>query len=286
MKGTLHGVDGTFSGELSAATGTFAGDLNAAGGTFAGNLSAAGGTFKGELSAATGKFKGIVQAAGFQDLSGRDMLNDDYQFTSEYLDVLGLNVGNGNLVIDSAGNISMKGDITMTNGSISWDKVNTDPVASNAASTAASAGQGAAAAYGMASAANTAAVNAETIARQIAAGTFSGGTFIDGTKIYSPEIYTNTLALIPRTTGGSTEGTGGLLMSGYFNSTLYQMFRIHYASDGYTPWNYIGSPAGAYVKWNFSISEFGTSTGTIRFFGNIDFTKATVSGINDVAVFA
>lgn len=35
----------------------------------------------------------------------------------------GLNVGNGNLVIDGTGNVSLKGNITMTGGTISWDKV-------------------------------------------------------------------------------------------------------------------------------------------------------------------
>jgi hypothetical protein len=185
--------------------------------------------------------------------------------------VLGLNVGNGNLVIDSAGNISMRGNITMTNGSISWDNVNTDPVASGAAQTAAGAVQGAAAAYSMAGAANTAAVNAETIARQIAAGTFSGGTFIDGMKIYSPEIYANEFKIIPRTSGTDMSSFS---IWGFIDNKLWEMFKLYHYGLSYVNFE---SPAGSYARWNFPQTEF---------LGKIDFSNATVTGLSSTAVFA
>ncbi|MDR1330004.1 MAG: hypothetical protein LBK23_10440 [Oscillospiraceae bacterium] len=208
--------------------------------------------------------------------------------------MLGLNVGNGNLVIDSAGNISMKGDITMTNGSISWDKVNTDPVASGAAQTAAGAVQGAAAAYGMASAANTAAVNAETIARQIAAGEFaaSGTTFIDHRKIYSPEIYANTFTVVPSTTGNTT---GGFEIMGYWgtNPTPLPVFQLYYYASSSAPYiNFTSGDLGAYANWLFPSTSFsravsfsGTNS-SVSFSGKVSFAGATVTGLNNVAVFA
>lgn len=61
----------------------FNGTLEGADGTFSGELKAATGTFKGELSAATGSFKGTI--------SGGD-----------------INIGNGNFVVDSAGNLTAK----------------------------------------------------------------------------------------------------------------------------------------------------------------------------------
>jgi|GEM_PF-3500375 len=70
----------------------------------------------------------------------------------------------GNLTATSA-NIS--GNINMTSGTISWANINSDPVATGAASTANS---------------------ALSVAAAIANGTYSGGTFISGNQIYSPTI--------------------------------------------------------------------------------------------------
>lgn len=77
------------------------------------------------------------------------------------------------LGIDSTtGNIKVTGNITMTGGTISWSNVNSDPVATNAASTATS---------------------ALSITQQIANGTYTGGTFISNNTIYSPNIYGATI---------------------------------------------------------------------------------------------
>lgn len=52
------------------------------------------------------------------------MMNGDYQFTASYLNLNGLNVGNGNFVVDASGNVSIKGSITMAAGSyIDWSLV-------------------------------------------------------------------------------------------------------------------------------------------------------------------
>jgi hypothetical protein len=238
LKGTLHGVDGTFSGELSAAT---------------------------------GRFTGVVQAADFQDSFGRSMLVNkdsptDYKFDADYLSLLGLDVGNGNLIIDSGGNISMRGNITMTGGSISWGNVNTDPATTNAASTAASA-------YSLAYGANSAAANAaaaaatsEALARRIANGTFSGGTFIDGQNIYSPTIYANEFVVNPRT---SSLPPPSFSIFGTFNSRQNYSFRLRYYA-GDAAYVIFESPGQAYAQWNFPYTYFS---------GNIDFSRASVYGI-------
>lgn len=92
-----------------------------------GTLEGCDGTFSGELVAASGRFKGVVQASDYQDLSGRSMLTSSYKFSPTYLELRGLTINNGSkntLVIDSAGNITMDGNITLSSGSkINWNTV-------------------------------------------------------------------------------------------------------------------------------------------------------------------
>ena len=103
-----------------------------------GTLEGCDGKFSGELVAASGRFKGIVQASDYQDLNGRSMLTSSYKFSPTYLELRGLTISNGSkntLVIDSAGNITMDGNITLGSGSrINWNTVTqlgTNPQISN-----------------------------------------------------------------------------------------------------------------------------------------------------------
>lgn len=104
-----------FRGKICAESGYFKGELRAATGTFSGELKAATGTFSGDISAASGTFKGTIQASRYLDTSGRDMMSGG-KFTSDYLDVRGLNVNN-RFIVDSNGNVTIRG------GSISWEVV-------------------------------------------------------------------------------------------------------------------------------------------------------------------
>ena len=62
------------------------------------------------------------------------MMNGAYEFTADYLNLNGINVGNGNFVVDSSGNVSMRGSITMAAGSsINWALVNETNVGSSSA---------------------------------------------------------------------------------------------------------------------------------------------------------
>ncbi len=78
----------------------------------------------GDIFANKGTFKGTVYGASFQDRYGNSMMNGNYEFTAGYLNLNGINVGNGNFVVDSSGNVSVRGNITMAWGSsINWANV-------------------------------------------------------------------------------------------------------------------------------------------------------------------
>lgn len=68
----------------------------------------------GTLYANNGKFKGTIRASKYLDDKGKEMMTAG-KWKADYLDVTGLNVGDGKLIIDSNGNITLK------NGTITWD---------------------------------------------------------------------------------------------------------------------------------------------------------------------
>lgn len=88
----------------------------------------------GDLYAKNGMFSGTVSGASFRDRAGNSMMNSSYEFTADYLNLNGINVGNGNFVVDSSGNVSIKGSITMAAGSsINWALVSEQNTAQSAA---------------------------------------------------------------------------------------------------------------------------------------------------------
>ena len=223
-----------------------------------GTLEGCDGKFSGELVAASGRFKGVVQASSFQDLSGREMLTADYKFGADYLELKGLNVNN-NFIVDSRGNVSIRGNITMTGGTISWANINeTGSAAYKAAQNAQSAANTA-----LAEAYNAAddAYAAEKIAKQIANGKYSNGTFINGRELYSPTIYATEFRVIPENVG---DDVGGYILCGYYGSRLFEMMKIGYfASDA--PYVVFDSPCSAYANWDFPWTYFS---------GHLDFSSA------------
>lgn len=114
-------------------------------------------------------------------------------------------------------------------GSISWDKVNSDPSISTAQNTA--------------NTANGTANTAKTIAEQIAKGEYTGGTFIDGKNIYSPSIKG----------GNITIGTGNSIFKADSNG-------IYLGSGAYASAPFKVSPEGNLIATNARIS--GTITGS------------------------
>ena len=252
LKGTLHGVDGTFSGELQAAT---------------------------------GKFKGIVQASEFQDLVGNSMLTSDYKFDPDYLELKGLTIKNGDtptFTVDSNGNVSMRGNITMTGGNITWANVNRDPTIATAQNRANSAYNYAEDAYYNAESAYSKAVLAENNVTRLANGEYVG-TFINGKVIVSPKILTNMLTI---TTPSGNTSKSGLLLEGYWGNQLKGMLEISYFEGGAAYVNF-SSPASAEAFWGFGSTLFPNNVsfhGNTTFGGKVNFNTTDVTGI--VARFA
>lgn len=121
----LHGGSGS---SYVALHGSGAG-TNSAYAIWAGATSPASAPFyvmkNGNLYARNGTFSGTLSGAAFKDKSGNSMMNGSYEFTADYLNLNGINVGNGNFVVDSSGNVSIRGSITMAAGSsINWALVN------------------------------------------------------------------------------------------------------------------------------------------------------------------
>lgn len=293
--GNLH-----LAGSLEAATGTFIGEITG------GSINIGNGTFKvdpnGRMTATSGTFKGVVQASDFLDSTGESMLEGS-KFAGKYLDLCGIDIGNGSFVVDDSGNVTVNGKIIMgTGSSILWGEIDeTGSSAYKNANSALSAANIAAAdaedAYNMAYDADLAAgealstaEEAEEIAKKIADGTYSGGTFISGTSIYSPEIYGNTISVLPDPDDVSNTD-GGFSVWGYFSGSLREMFKIQYHDGG-------GAPITNLTAWGVlrintptiadSIEFEGSSDSPCLAYGHIDFTNAEVTGLSSsggVAVF-
>ena len=94
FNGTVYATDGEFTGTVYATDGEFSGTIHATDGEFSGTLQ--GGTISGSL-------KGVTDDDG----------------NSPYLTGIGLDIGNGNFVVDEGGNVTMDGNIVL-GGSITW----------------------------------------------------------------------------------------------------------------------------------------------------------------------
>lgn len=145
----------------------------------------------GTLYAKTGEFLECeIKDATFKH--GEDnMMDKSNKFKADYLNLKGINVGDGNFVIDSDGKVTIKGNITMTGGSISWSQISGTESVTNSINTA---NNNASSALGLANTANTNASSALGVANaangiaasansQIYAWMYTGTTNIDGTKI-------------------------------------------------------------------------------------------------------
>lgn len=225
----------------------------------------------GEMKATNGTFTGTLNAPNLKGVMAADA-------SGGWIEGCGIRVGRNyganmgyNFYVDPQGNVWMQGNLVLKNGSITWANLdqstkNTIKKANNAANAAHSLAD---AAYGHAS-------DAEKLAKRIANGEFRNGTFINGTEIYSPTIYADEFVVMPRNTAGYNRWTGGYSMYGYYGSTLYKMLNIGYF-QGDAPYIVFQSPCGAYCDWSFGRTEFS---------GVLDFTGASIYGLNVTAKFA
>lgn len=275
-------------GSINIGNGNFTvdedGNLFARRGTFAGTLSGAKGTFGGQLVAASGDFKGVVQASDFLDRYGRSMMSGD-KFASDYLDLYGLTIRNKNtgaitFAVSSTGVITINGNVTMGAGSsINWAQVTNQNLAYNPAySLADSARTTANQAYSLADdayyeaqAAYNRADQAYKMANSIEMPWYIKSTYIDATTIKSPvieggEFYGGEFNVI----AGSSYGSFNLY--GPYGNSRYHMLTISYY-EGDAPYIDIYSPCGGYIT-------IGRRSGVVYFSGRVDFSGATVTGLD------
>lgn len=205
----------------------------------------------GSIMARNGTFMGVLDAAR---VSGVLKAMDG----SSWIEGCGIRVGQNpsalggyNFYVDPYGNVNIQGNLTLSEGSISWGSLGssvTDKIdaAQNTANSA----------IGYAS-------SAEIIARQIAEGEYANGSFINRKEIYGPTIYSNSLRVIPETVGTMS---GNYSLYGYSGSSLLEVLRIEYIAQSPEPIVYFSSPASGSASFDFMIS---------RFFGRVEFIDSS-----------
>lgn len=220
-----------------------------------GDFHAKNGDFSGTLSVA--KLSGSLTA-----LAGAEIIGPAIYVP---------NKSNPKFKVDSSGNVSMTGNLTLSNGAIKWSNLNysVQETINGAYDAAADAAEDAAAAARDAS-------DAEKLARRIANGEFNNGTFINGTEIYSPTIYADEFIVKPKNAAGYSKWTGGYSMYGYFGNYLYKMLSISYIDTGFGPEVEFWSPDGAYAYWAFPRTTFS---------GYLNFQNAHIEGLSLEATF-
>jgi hypothetical protein len=152
-----------------------------------------------------------------------NVLNALNQINPDYLNLKGINVKNASDVttfsVDSNGNLSLYGNITMNGGSINWSNVSDNG------------------AYSLASSASGAASSAYNLAAAIRDGTTaikdgSGNTFISGGFIYSPVLFGN--AIIVRSNYGDDSSSGFYVQDKNDNSNIFFIRHITVAGSQYS----------------------------------------------------
>lgn len=282
-KGTNFYIDANdgkayFRGNIYAEDGIFNGTVYAKDGEFTGKITATSGEFSGELKGASGTFSGTLKAGRIDGGMISGTIKSDEK-TGGALEGVSLNIGNGAFQVDSSGNVTIK------SGNISWGAVTgTDEIdqkIENAQSTANSAVTKANSAQNRADDAMSTAEGAADDVLALAKGQYSApkATFIDGTsikspKIYGGEFYGNTFNVI-----SESNGNGSFSLYGMYNNKQYHMFEISYYPSDY-PEVTLMSPAGARIV----IGKEGSSN-EIVFYGDVDFSSATVTGLANTATF-
>lgn len=125
--------------------------------------------------------------------------------------------------------------------------------------------------------AQNAATDAQDDVWNLANGVLRGGTFIDRQSIYSPTIYSQDMNIIAQS------NSGGLYLYGPYDSRGYCMLAIEYY-EGDVPYVNIYSPAGGYIELEATYIGRSTSAmleikGSVMFYGSVDFSHATVRGL-------
>lgn len=264
IKGVIDAVGGIFRGSLEVGGSTAfrvdaQGNLKIGGTATNPNFSV---DANGNLVANTGTFKGTVYGATYKDNNGNVMMNSSQQFKSDYLSLNGINVGNGQFVVDSAGNVSVSGSITMGAGSsINWEQVQNKNLAYNPA-------------YSLADSAYDLADSAYDLAVDNQVPSYIKSTYIDAVTIKSPTIEANEFNVYPE---DANDKSGGFHIYGNYGRKQYHMFSLEYYA-GDSPYINFYSPAGGYANWNFNVTYWN---GRAEFYDEIDLYGKIVLNSNN-----
>lgn len=97
-------------------------------------------------------------------------------------------------------------------------------------------------------------------------------TYIDSTEIRSPTIKANDFSVYPR----SRTSQGSFNLYGDFGNGQLHALQIYYYDGRLAPYVHFDSPAAAYAYWDFPLTTF---TERIEFTGDVDFSRANVTGL-------
>ena len=248
----------------------FRGNVYATDGVFNGTVYATDGKFTGEIQATKGTFSGTIKAA---TLDGRLVGGA----TGGALEGISLNIGDGNFIVDTGGNVSMAGSINLSGGTITWGQ--NGPVRYQFSTNGTSGWH------------ETMTANDKYHRDSLDGGItwgqpyqFRGEDGKDGSDgsdatvpkyitetviskgvIEAPQINATKFGIYP----SSASTSGSLSLYGDFGGKQYEMFELSYFA-GDDARVVFDSPANAFASWDFGQTYFN---------GQVDFSNATVYGI-------
>ena len=240
---------------------------------------------RGHIHATDGIFEGVIRARRFEDLTGRNMMDDQYRFTADFLNLLGINVLN-NFIVDSLGNVTVRGNIHMGSGStISWFNPDTPWLPGVAPPTAAQVG--ARPNTWVPTWANIAALSGNITGTHISHNTILTA-HIGANQITAAEIAANTITgnlIAANTINASHIDVDTLRVRRIYGAGTANSFLTLDTQFGDLVWTHMGSTLFSLTN-EFSpafnirgVSFMRTNGSTTNATGTWDFASATVTGL-------
>ena len=249
-----------------------------------GSIKANDGDFTGTIHAIGGEFTGTVKAAKFEGASSGEIIGPAIYVPSKVAP---------NFSVDENGNVTMKGSINMSEGSITWS-ASSSPIRYRFSASISGPWHET--------------MNSSDMYRQdsIDGGKTWGSayqfrgkdgqngadgsdanvpdyirrTYIDGDMVSSFYIKGNKIeAVIPKADGSNSDV--GFILTSAFNNSSHRYLQIYSYDSGGAPITvFKGNSMG---WWDFPDTHFAK---TVRFDAEVDFTNATVTGLSTTATFA
>ena len=248
-----------------------------------GSIKANDGDFTGTIHAMGGEFTGTVKAAKFEGASSGEIIGPAIYVPSKT---------SPNFSVDENGNVTMKGSINMSEGSITWS-ASSSPIRYRFSTSISGpwhetmdssdmyrqdsidGGKTWGSAYqfrgkdGQNGADGSDANVPSYIEIQGIDFTNIGNNYIKSPKIYGGQFYGETFNVIANSSGGSFN------LYGQYEENQYHFLEISY-HDGGVPYVNFFSPKGAQINIGTTNPSMASN---IHFMGNVDFRSASVSGI-------